>query len=213
VTIITNCNMPESSRSSLLPLRRSNEPHHMRCGCGDQQNRHERECEHRHHRSSRRYRSPTPPRQRGPPRPPRSVILPSPRPLNIYSPNNHSEHPAPVPPYIPELATAIFSSPTFLHLYLAPGQLGVLASPELAHQNPDVTRPVIILHPGKDYKKLMERVGHAVKSVNPPAWGVSDIPPATWEGWGVKLFLPRDGPRSKLILPYTCSTPIASLFL
>lgn len=55
------------------------------------------------------------------------------------------------------------------------------------------------MHPGKDYKKLIERVGHAVKSVNPPAWGVSDIPPATWEGWGVKLFLPKDGPRSKFI--------------
>ena len=56
------------------------------------------------------------------------------------------------------------------------------------------------MHPGKDYKKLIERVGHAVKSVNPPAWGVSDIPPATWEGWGVKLFLPKDGPRSKFII-------------
>jgi len=185
-----------------LPRRRSNEHHHVRCGRGCPRNHHGREREHgenRHHSSSRRYRSPTPPCQRAPPRPPRSVILPTPRPPNAYSPNSHSEHPAPVPPYISELATAIFSAPTFLHLYLAPGQLGVLASPEHAHQNPDVTRPVIILHPGRDYKKLMERVGHAVKSVNPPAWGVSDIPPATWEGWGVKLFLPKDGPRSKFI--------------
>ncbi|RPB25356.1 hypothetical protein L211DRAFT_867334 [Terfezia boudieri ATCC MYA-4762] len=189
--------MSDSSRSR-LPLRHSNEALYVRCGCGYQRNRHERgfgHRENRHHHSSCSYRSPTPPRQHGPSRPPRSVILPTPRPPNTYSPNNHSEHPAPVPPYISELATAIFSAPTFLHLYLAPGQLGVLASPELAHQNPDVTRPVIILHPGKDYKKLIERVGHAVKSVNPPAWGVSDIPPATWEGWGVKLFLPKDGPR------------------
>ena len=126
--------------------------------------------------------------------------MPAPRPSAIYSPNHISDHPAPVPWYVPELANAIFSTSTFLHLYLAPGHLGVLASPEHAHQNPDVTRPVIILHPGKDYIKLMERITHAVKSVNPPAWGVSDIPPASWEGWGVKLFLPRNGPRRKITL-------------
>ena len=135
-----------------------------------------------------------------------SVIVPAPRPPPLYSLNHTLDHPAPVPAYVPELANAIFSTPNFLHLYLAPGHLGVLASPEHAHQNPDVTRPVIILHPGKDYVKLLERIAHAVKSVNPPAWGISDIPPATWEGWGIKLFLPRNGPRRKALhfCPNSC---------
>lgn len=187
--------MSYPTNSTQLPLRPSPRGLERERGYDNrqyQENRHARQV-----RPSREERFFYNSRQRGPPPPPRSVILPAQRPPNAYSPEDPSQHPAPVPRYIPELATAIFSAPTFLHLYLAPGQLGVLASPENAHQNPDVTRPVIILHPNKDYKKLMERIAHAVKSVNPPAWGVSDLPPANWEGWGIKLFLPRNGPRSK----------------
>ncbi|KAF8460933.1 hypothetical protein BDZ91DRAFT_766005 [Kalaharituber pfeilii] len=124
---------------------------------------------------------------------PSSVIIPRAPPQQQSS--TGPRHPAPVPPYVSEQTDLIFSAPTFLHLYLSPGHVGLIASPVHAHNNPDVTRPAIILHPGKDYKLLMARVGHIVKSINPPAWGVSDLPPGSWEGWGVKLFLPKDGPR------------------
>lgn len=100
-----------------------------------------------------------------------------------------------VPPSVFEQQARIFSGARFLHLYLSPGCLGATASPEFCHQNPEVTRGCIILHPGTDYTLLIKRIHHIVKSVNPPAWGISDIPPHTWTGWGVKLFIPMNGPR------------------